>query len=64
MNPIKIFLEITKRSHSHVTKNGVLRTKASINGYSVLMALVGGIAQWRTSSTWMQRCPRSIPGRG
>ena len=26
--------------------------------------IVESIAQWRMRSAWMQRCPRSIPGRG
>ena len=26
--------------------------------------LVGDKAQWRTHSSWMLRCPKSIPGRG
>jgi hypothetical protein len=25
---------------------------------------LGGTAQWRTRSTWIQTCPKSIPGRG
>ena len=31
---------------------------------SIHETFVGGIAQWKTRSTWMLRCPRSIPGRG